>query len=119
VADLITAGTEELTVKPRIMAIESKFRESYADHAGLRPAYLAHPQIWEGLHNLHRLAEQIVPNDTIFEYLHAAQLLKHILALKNRYGKDGFQYSISGMKFRHGKAFSIGRRSSVFRKSLS
>ena len=78
----------------RAVAFECKFTEPYCStHGGLRPRYLqddlAH--IWEGIPNLLDLARRLSPSDGEFTYLHAAQLVKHILGLKAGYGRKGFR----------------------------
>jgi len=76
----------------RASAIECKFGEPFGrDHQGLKAAYLEETRLWEDLPALRELAVEISPDDRRFEYLHAAQLLKHILGLKNSYGKEGFR----------------------------
>ena len=40
--------------------------------------------------NIHKFALSISPKDEKFTYLHPAQLVKHILGLKQKYGKTGF-----------------------------
>jgi len=47
--------------------------------------------IWEEIPRLKELATSISPKDNRFQYLHAAQLIKHILGLKREYGKTGFR----------------------------
>jgi hypothetical protein len=73
--------------------IECKFSEAYSSrqHAGLDPKYLALTGIWEGLPATRHLAETIDSSDTHFRHLHAAQLMKHVLGLKSRYGAQGFR----------------------------
>ena len=74
-------------------AIECKFSEAYSnqgDH-GLKRKYLDLEDVWGDIPNLHELAEELCPNDSIFRYLHPAQLIKHILGLKKAFGKKGFR----------------------------
>lgn len=68
-------------------AIESKFTEPYNSrkHAGLKQKYVENISFWDGLPNLYELAKEISPDDTKFQYLDAAQLIKHILGLKKSY----------------------------------
>ena len=77
------------------VGIECKFTEAYGrrqpEKRGLPPAYLEANDLWTGLPNCHRLAKHLCPQDKRFIYLHAAQLLKHILGLKHRNSKGGFQ----------------------------
>jgi hypothetical protein len=47
--------------------------------------------IWEEIPQLHKLAITISPEDKANEYLHRAQLIKHILGLKKAYGKTNFR----------------------------
>lgn len=73
-------------------AVECKFSEAYGSqkHNGLKPAYLELAQLWSDIPNLYEFAESICP-DEHFIYLHSAQLIKHILGLKRRFGKSGFR----------------------------
>ena len=76
----------------RASAIECKFGEPFGrEHQGLRKAYLEEPSLWQDLPGCQELAIQISPEDRRFKHLHAAQLLKHVLGLKNSYGKEGFR----------------------------
>lgn len=74
-------------------AIESKFSEAYSSrkHDGLKPAYLKLTQLWSDIPNLYDFSKSISPNEN-FLYLHSAQLIKHILGLKRRFGKKGFRF---------------------------
>ena len=47
--------------------------------------------LWEDIPNLSKLAKSICPDDTTFKYLHAAQLIKHVLGLKKEFGSKGFR----------------------------
>lgn len=66
------------------IGIESKFTEPYSSrkHGGLKQKYVENLSFWNGLPNLYELAKEISPDDTKFQYLDAAQLIKHILGLK-------------------------------------
>lgn len=77
----------------RVYAIECKFSEAYSSqgHSGIDPKYLKLERVWNDLPNLHDFAKSISPRDTIFKYLHPAQLVKHILGLKEKYGKNKFR----------------------------
>jgi hypothetical protein len=72
-------------------AVECKFGEPYSTrgHAGIKRAYLVQPNLWDGLSHCRDLATRLSPDDAEFKYLHAAQLLKHLLGLKNAYGLGG------------------------------
>lgn len=74
-------------------AVECKFSEAYGSqgHSGLKPEYISLSVLWEDIPNIYELAGSICPNDTKFVYLHPAQLIKHILGLKVKFGKDGFR----------------------------
>jgi len=76
----------------KVYAIECKFTETYGgrDHSGLKAKYLD-LEIWEEIPHLHKLARFISPKDYQFQYLHAAQLIKHILGLKRAFGKTAFR----------------------------
>lgn len=74
-------------------AIESKFSEpftKYNNKKGLKPKYLE-LDVWSDIPAIHDLAVKISPNDLKFDYLHGAQLIKHILGLKNQLGKSKFR----------------------------
>lgn len=78
----------------RFFAVESKFTEPYTSrgHGGVQVTYLKDSNIWGGLPNLRRLAETISPDDSTYNRLHAAQLIKHILGLvRASGGKDRFR----------------------------
>jgi len=74
-------------------AVECKFSEAYGSmkHGGMKSAYLKIESIWRGIPNLKSLAELISPDDNRFDFLHPAQLIKHILGLKQACGKNGFR----------------------------
>jgi hypothetical protein len=59
------------------------------EHTGLSPKHFGVPGLWRDLPNLRRLAEQIAgPVDPFFACLHAAQLIKHVLAADQAFGPD-------------------------------
>lgn len=74
------------------IAIESKFSEPYSSrkHSGLKQKYVENPTFWKGLSNLHKLAQEISPDDNKFLHLDAAQLIKHILGLRKSNNKKNF-----------------------------
>jgi hypothetical protein len=76
----------------KVFAIECKFTEAYGGygHSGIKKKYLD-LDIWQEISHLHKLAISISPNDDQFQYLHAAQLIKHILGLKRAFGKTNFR----------------------------
>lgn len=78
--------------QPIVFAIESKFTEPYSSrkYEGLKQKYIENVSFWSGLPNLYELAKEISPADNKFQYLDAAQLIKHILGLKNNCNKTGF-----------------------------
>jgi hypothetical protein len=79
--------------KYKRFAVECKFSEAYRSrgHSGLKSKYLKLSTQWNGIPAVHELAKTICPNDNFFTYLHAAQLIKHILGLKSEFGKNGFR----------------------------
>ncbi len=79
--------------KYKQFAIECKFSEAYGSykHGGIDPKYFDKSTIWEDIPKLKEFAELISPNDDKFKYLHPAQLIKHILGLKRKFGKSGFR----------------------------
>ena len=89
-----------------IFAIESKFREPYSGkHDGLKLRYKEDASLWENLPNLYELAKEISPYNNKFRYLDAAQLLKHILGLKKKYGTP-----YSTMKTSSGRTLKVSTK---------
>ena len=78
--------------QPQIYAIESKFTEPYSSRKpkGISERYIDDISFWRGLPNLYELAKEICP-DNNNQYLDTAQLIKHILGLKNKHNKNGFR----------------------------
>ena len=69
--------------RPKVFAIESKFTEPYCKrHGGLKTKYVENDSFWNNIPHLYQLAKEISPDDNKYQYLDAAQLLKHILGLK-------------------------------------
>jgi hypothetical protein len=76
-----------------VYAIESKFTEPYnGKPKGLRKVYTSAQldELWKGIPSLQKLANIISPDINKFEYLDVAQLIKHLLGLKNKYPEGGF-----------------------------
>jgi hypothetical protein len=74
-----------------VYAIESKFTEPYREKPkGIKLKYIDNLSFWNGLPGLYELAKEICPDNNKFQYLDAAQLLKHILGLKKKHHKNGF-----------------------------
>jgi hypothetical protein len=80
--------------KYKLFPVECKFSEPYGSrgHGGLKEAYIGLKGLWDDIPSVFELAKSISPNDGKFTYLHAAQLIKHILGLKKALGKDGFRF---------------------------
>ena len=74
-------------------AIECKLSEAYGAHrhSGLKQKYMNCIDIWDDIPMLRAFAERISPDDNEFKHLHPAQLIKHILAMKRRFGRGGFR----------------------------
>ncbi|MCK4788512.1 MAG: hypothetical protein KAV87_32525 [Desulfobacteraceae bacterium] len=74
-------------------AIECKFTEAYSGrgHGGLDPKYFDNENVWEGLIAIRQLADAISPDDDQYKFLHAAQLIKHILGLNRKYRKSSYR----------------------------
>ncbi len=89
--DIVIENDE--TTRFKVFAIESKFSEAYSAraHSGLDPKYLKLNSVWNDIPHIHTLARTISPADATFTHLHAAQLVKHVLGLKTKYGKGGFR----------------------------
>jgi len=79
--------------KYKVFAVECKFSEAYSSrrHAGIDPKYIKLKGIWDDIPHLFDFAKTISPEDHTFLHLHPAQLVKHILGLKNQFGKDSFR----------------------------
>lgn len=79
--------------KFKVFAVECKFSEAYSSrrHSGLKQKYLQLKNIWEDVPNLRRFSRKISSVDKRFKHLHPAQLVKHILGLKEKYGKNKFR----------------------------
>jgi hypothetical protein len=75
----------------KVYGVECKFSEAYRGHSGLDPKYLNLMEIWDDIPAIRTLAETISPNDARFKYLHAAQLIKHVLGLKQKYRLQEFR----------------------------
>ena len=74
------------------LAIESKFTEVYSPaHNDFRPSYFEDPELWSGFERTRVLAMAIADGSEPFEYLGAAQLIKHALGLKHAHGPQGFR----------------------------
>jgi len=76
-----------------VFAIECKFSEAYypGRHSGISPKYIELDIIWDDIPNLLKLAKTISPDDNRFTHLHPAQLIKHILGLKEKFDKNKFR----------------------------
>jgi uncharacterized tellurite resistance protein B-like protein len=58
----------------------------------MKEKYLALDEIWQDIPQIHRFAKSLCPKDREFRYLHAAQLIKHILGLNGgKLGADEFK----------------------------
>lgn len=91
--------------KYKRFAVECKFSESYGSrhHSGLKNEYFKLQPLWKDIPKTFGLAKSISPADHQFNYLHPAQLIKHILGLKKAFGKTGFRllylwYDVLGEK---------------------
>lgn len=90
--DVVIHNAEDNPYK--VFAIECKFSEAYGnrkDGHGLSDQYLQLEEIWGDIPHLQEFAQSLSPEDATFQYLHPAQLVKHILGLKNSFGKKGFR----------------------------
>lgn len=84
--------TIELLEKNKIIAIESKFTEPYGSvNVKISKSYLEESLWkWNKYSDLKNLTEKIYNKKSNFQYLDAAQLIKHILGLKNSKYKENF-----------------------------
>jgi hypothetical protein len=71
------------------VAVEVKLREPYGSVSNpFADKYFKTDELWEGLPTLHNLARRIRDTDKMFSTLHAAQLIKHAIGLRHRYGDN-------------------------------
>jgi len=79
--------------KFKVFAIECKFTEAYSSrkHGGLDQKYFTNKSVWENLPSIKRIAKKISPLDDQFSFLHAAQLIKHILGLNRQCGHSRYR----------------------------
>ncbi len=77
----------------RVFAIECKFSEAYSSRkaSGIDPRYIELKNLWADIPNLYKFARTISPVDRKFDHLSPAQLLKHILGLKEKFGRNKFR----------------------------
>ena len=77
----------------KVFAIECKFSEAYYSrtHSGISPKYIELDEVWDDIPNLLELAKEISPDDKKYLYLHPAQLIKHILGLKEKFSKNKYR----------------------------
>ncbi len=91
--DVVIKNNENAQYKA--YAIECKFSEAYSHrkHSGIDPKYFGSKimPLWKDIPNIYNLAKAISPKDNEFKFLHPAQLIKHILGLKNQFGKKSFR----------------------------
>lgn len=91
--DVVIETNERIRGGPMPVAVEAKFCEIYDRPSPARFSvnYLRRDELWAGLENMRRLAEELAANAAIFELFGAAQLVKHILGLAREYGPSGFR----------------------------
>ena len=79
--------------KFKAFGIECKFTEAYSSsHPGLKEKYITDIQDqWKDIPELFKLGKSLCPNDNLYNHLHPAQLIKHILGMKKKYGKTKFK----------------------------
>lgn len=91
--DVVIENTEDSLFK--IFAIECKFSEAYSTrkHCGIDPKYFNGniKSLWNDIPHIYDLAKSISPDDKVFRFFHAAQLIKHVLGLKKKLGKKSFR----------------------------
>ena len=77
----------------KAFGIECKFTEPYSSrrHGGLDRKYFQNKEIWQDLLATRNLARKISPDDNSFKYLHAAQLIKHILGMNRKFGHGKYR----------------------------
>lgn len=70
----------------KLAAVESKFCEPFSTrpHSGLKEKYLdgGIDHLWKSMPSVWELARELSPNNTRYVHLDAAQLVKHLLGLK-------------------------------------
>lgn len=77
----------------KAIAIECKFTEAYSSrhHGGVDSKYFENDDIWSDLSSTRELAQSISQDDDLFHFLHAAQLVKHILGLNREFGHSSYR----------------------------
>ena len=78
----------------KYFAVECKFSEAYGsrNQKGLKSDYLELREIWKDIPKLLKYSKSISPDDKFNKYLEPAQLIKHILGLKQKaHGKNKFR----------------------------
>ncbi|MDX2221056.1 MAG: hypothetical protein SF172_18725 [Burkholderiales bacterium] len=92
-------------------AIESKFLEVYGRHsAGFKPKYFEHESgLWasRGFGHCESLARALYDGSQTFRWLHAEQLLKHVLGLSTAGGRWHLHYLWYRVDHEHAKAHEI------------
>lgn len=76
----------------RVGAVEGKFSEPWTEREppNFKEAHFVDAaSLWKDLPELRKLADRIYRGSSPFEYLNAAQLIKHILGLKTQTGGKG------------------------------
>lgn len=90
--DVVIKNTNDSKIKA--FGIECKFSEAYSSRQpeGLKEKYLNKiGDQWDDIPNLKKFAKENSQNANGFKFLHSAQLIKHILGLKKKYGKSNFR----------------------------
>lgn len=79
--------------KFKVFAIECKFTEAYSSrrHGSLDQKYFTNESVWENLPSIKRLAKKISSADDEYSFLHAAQLIKHVLGLNREFGHSRYR----------------------------
>lgn len=89
--DVVIINNESSPCK--LFAVECKFSEAYGGraHVGLKSKYLDDKDLWTNLSSLNELGRETNLDNKRYSYLDAAQLIKHILGLKNKYKNKEFK----------------------------
>ncbi len=97
-----------------VIAIEAKFTEPYYHRRPantFRPSYFESDPLWEGLPHLREMALALTSGELKYEFLHAAQLIKHALGLSRAHKTYGF--SLKYVWFDGADAVSEAHRSEI------
>lgn len=100
-------------------AIESKFTETYSrGHDELSERYLDDEDLWKRIEGVRDVAEDLVKDRSIYTWLGAPQLIKHLFALTKAFGPRGFRLLYLWFDDGSETGRLHGKEADLFRRSL-